>query len=120
MKALYCTVLCLGLSLSCYSQEGEINITQDKEIETLLNIYVDNNKNSKYYTIQIHSSKNSSSAQNIKTAAASDFPGWPSSLDFIHEYYKVTVGEFKSKFEAQQKYVIVLKKYPNAQLLKPQ
>ncbi|MCK0155586.1 SPOR domain-containing protein [Cellulophaga sp. F20128] len=121
MKTLYYTLLFLCFTAITQAQEGKITIKQDKEIETLLDLYVDNNKTTKhYYTIQIHSSKASQSAQNAKEKAATDFPGWPSTLDFIHEYYKVTIGKFKTKFEAQQKYVVVLKKYPNAQLLNPQ
>ncbi len=120
MKKFYTSLLCLGFSAFCLAQEGQVTLKQDEGLEKLLNLYKESNKTSRYYTIQIHSSKASQGAQNAKEKAAKEFPDWPSTLDFINEYYKVTIGKFNTKFEAQQKLIEVKKEYPNALLIADQ
>lgn len=120
MKKIASTLLLLlGISIT-YAQEGAVTIEQDEKIDKLLDIYKDFNNSNGFYTIQIYSSTNShQGAKNAKAKAAENFPGWPSSLDFIRQSYKVTIGRFDTYYEAQQKFALVKKKYPNALLIKP-
>jgi len=119
MKKIFCTLLVICTTNIALSQEGTVTIEQDEKIETLLKHYKDLTETSEYYTIQIYSSKNPMGAENAKATANKNFPGWHSSLDFIRESYKVTIGKFKTHYEGQQKHQLVKKKYPNSLLIKP-
>ncbi|ADY29678.1 MULTISPECIES: SPOR domain-containing protein [Cellulophaga] len=120
MKTLYTTLLCLSFSAFCFAQEGQITIKQDEGLEKLLNLYAENNKTSKYYTIQIHSSQSPSKANSEKNEAEQNFKNWYSEISFYEPNYKVRIGKFNTKFEAQQKLIEVQKKYPNAFLIADQ
>lgn len=120
MKTLYTSLLCLGLSTFCFAQQGQVTIKQDEGLEKLLDLYTENNKTSKYYTIQIHSSQSPSKAQNEKNTAEQNFTNWFSEISFHQPNYKVRIGKFNTKFEAQQKLIEAQKKYPNAFLIADQ
>ncbi len=49
-----------------------------------------------------------------------DFPDWYSKIEFESPNYRVRLGKFKTKLEAERKYLEVRKKYPDAMLLKPE
>ena len=58
-------------------------------------------------------------AQNIKASVEQDFPDLPSKIDFDSPTYRVRVGRFNSKLDAERKFIEVRVKYPDAMLLKP-
>ena len=120
MKTLYCSLLLLTFSAFSFAQEGEVTINQDKNIDKLLNLYTESNKTSKYYTIQIHSSQSPSKANSEKSNAEGNFPDWFTEISFDQPNYKVRIGKFNTKFEAQQKLIEAHKKYPNAFLIADQ
>ncbi|MDO6490265.1 MAG: SPOR domain-containing protein [Cellulophaga sp.] len=120
MKTLYTSIICLTLSTFCFAQEGDVTIKQDKSLEKLLDLYTESNKTSKYYTIQIHSSQSPSKANSKKSEAQESFTNWFSEISFDQPNYKVRIGKFNTKFEAQQKLIEVHKKYPNAFLIADQ
>ncbi|MFX0555483.1 SPOR domain-containing protein [Maribacter sp. CXY002] len=100
------------------AQEGKINIEQDNKITELLDIYKSSKHNSEYYRIQVGFG-DYAKAQEIKSNIEIDFPDLPSKIDFDSPTYRVRVGRFKSKLEAERKFNEVRKKYPDAMLLKP-
>ncbi len=116
MKTLKFTVFLVIATFSCYAQEGTITIDQNPKIEQLVDIYKETNKNSGYYQIQVGFGSNEY-AQNLKSKIEIDFPGWFSKIDFKQPTYRVRLGKFKTKIEAQRKLIKVRKKYPNAFLL---
>jgi hypothetical protein len=59
-------------------------------------------------------------AQNLKSQVEIDFPDWYSKIEFESPTYRVRLGRFKTKLEAERKYLEVRKKYPDAMLLKPE
>ncbi|PCJ97944.1 MAG: translation initiation factor IF-2 [Flavobacteriaceae bacterium] len=111
------TVICC--TFHGIAQEGVVTIEQDDKINTLLNIYKSVNENSDLYRIQVFFGSHDK-AQNIKSEVDIDFPGWYSKIDFESPSYRVRVGRFSSKLEAERKLMEVRKKYPSAMLLKPE
>lgn len=41
------------------------------------------------------------------------------SIEFYHPAYKVLIGNFKTRIEAERNLILIKKKYPNAFLVKP-
>ncbi len=100
------------------AQKGEVNIQQDNKIADLLNIYKSSNESHEYYRIQVGFGSYAK-AQSIKENVEMDFPGLSSKIDFDSPTYRVRVGRFKTKLEAERKFKEVRIKYPEAMLLKP-
>lgn len=101
------------------AQEGTISIDQDVQITQLLELYKKTLDKNDYYRIQVGFVSNNEKAQEIKSNVEIDFPDLPSQIDFDSPTYRIRVGKFKSKLEAERKFNEVRKKYPNAMLLKP-
>lgn len=101
-----------------YTQQGTINIKQDEKITDLLEVYKSSNSTSEYYRIQVGFGSHAK-ADKIKSEVEVDFPDLPSKIDFDSPTYRVRVGLFKTKLEAERTFAEVRKKYPNAMLLKP-
>jgi len=100
------------------AQQGQVNIQQDNKIADLLDIYKSSNESHEYYRIQVGFGSYSK-AQSIKENVEMDFPGLSSKIDFDSPTYRVRVGRFKTKLEAERKFKEVRIKYPEAMLLKP-
>jgi cell division protein FtsN len=118
MKQLFCIFLCLTIGQFIHAQEGTIRIEQDEKIAVLLDLYKTALKTSEYYRIQVGFGSHAQ-AESIKANVETDFPSLPSKIDFDSPTYRVRVGKFKTKMEAERKFNEVREKYPNAMLLKP-
>ena len=105
--------------LSAQAQKGSVNIEQDAKLEEALDIYASNTSNKDYYTIQVGFGSYAR-AENLKTQVDIDFPGWRSKIVFDSPTYRVHVGRFKSKLEAERRFLEVREKYPASLLLKPE
>ena len=101
-----------------FAQQGQVNIQQDDKITDLLGIYKSSNESHEYYRIQVGFGSYAK-AQSIKENVEIDFPGLMSKIDFDSPTYRVRVGRFKTKLEAERKFKEVRIKYPEAMLLKP-
>ena len=122
MKTLLTIIAFTSITTSTFGQNGQITITQDNKITELLDLYKssnsDANSSSNYYRIQVGFG-NHARAQRIKSNVEVDFPTLSSKIDFDSPTYRVRLGRFKSKLEAERKFKEVRKKYPEAILLKP-
>lgn len=101
-----------------HSQSAQVNIQQDEKIEKLLEIYKSALSNGDYYRIQVGFG-DYAKAQGIKADVEQDFPDLPAKIDFDSPTYRVRVGRFSSKLDAERKFNEVRIKYPEAMLLKP-
>jgi cell division protein FtsN len=111
------TVISFSVAVG-FAQQGQVNIQQDDKIAELLDIYKSSNESHEYYRIQVGFGSYSK-AQSIKENVDIDFPGLSSKIDFDSPTYRVRVGRFKTKLEAERKFKEVRIKYPDAMLLKP-
>ncbi len=118
MKTLSFLLVFLFSVFYANAQKGDIHIEQDKKIVDLLAIYKSSNPSNNYYRIQVGFGSHAK-AQKIKSNVEQDFPNMYSKIDFDSPTYRVRLGRFKTKLEAERKFMEVRKKYPNAMLLKP-
>ena len=119
MKTPVFVLVLLGFATQLSAQEGSVTIEQDPRIEELLQLYAQVNSKADYYQIQVGFGSYQK-AQNLKSKIDIDFPGWHSKIEFESPTYRVRLGKFKTKLEAERKYLEVRKKYPDAMLLKPE
>ena len=113
----YIAILAFSVTFAS-AQQGDIKIEQDAKIVDLLAIYKTFNESSEYYRIQVGFGTYAK-AQRIKSEVEIDFPGMRSKIDFDSPTYRVRLGRFKTKLEAERKFKEVRSKYPDAMLLKP-
>ena len=119
MKTIVFIAFFVGFTLQISAQDGNVTIEQDPRIDELLRLYAEVNSKSDFYQIQIGFGSYQK-AQNLKTKVDIDFPGIYSKIEFESPTYRVRLGKFKTKLEAERKYLEVRKKYPEAILLKPE
>lgn len=106
---------------NCFSQETKTTITQDSRFEELLNEKRKMNSSitlSDRYKIQIFTGDSETSKKSLTEfrKANKNIDG---TIVFTTPIYKVWVGNFKTRIEAEKKLLDLKKKYPNAFLVKP-
>jgi len=118
MKNVIFIGILLFSSLGLFAQKGEIKIEQDAKLEEALEIYASHTTDGEYYTIQVGFGSYQR-AENLKSQVEVDFPGWISKIIFDSPTYRVHVGRFKTKLEAERRFNEVRQKYPASLLLRP-
>jgi len=111
-------VLSLTVSQFCMSQEGNLQLTEEKGIPELLTLYKSALSTNEYYRIQVGFGDHED-ALRIKSRVEIDFPDLPSKIDFDSPTYRVRTGRFKTRLEAERMFIKIRAKYPTAMLLKP-
>ncbi len=119
LKTSIITVVISFFCLSLTAQEGVVRIQQDPKIDQLLKVYKKVNSEKGYYQIQVGFG-NYEKALQLKSQVETDFPRWYSKIEFQEPTYRVRLGKFSDKLEAERKFEEVRKKYPNAMLLDPE
>lgn len=104
-----------------FAQEKTVTVSQDPKFEQLLNekrkinsSLIANNR----YKIQIFNGDNAASKKQL-TDFKKEFKQYECTIVFSTPIYKVWVGSFKSRIEAERNLQILQKKYPKAFLIKP-
>lgn len=112
------------LGLSCanlYAQDGNLTINQDSKFEQLLNekrkINASITVNDRY-KIQIYNGDSETSKKSLSDFRK-EYINYDGTIVFNTPTYKVWIGNFKSRIEAERNLVELRKKYPNAFLIKP-
>lgn len=118
MKPFLSALFLISTVLGLKAQGNTVHIEQDPRIDSLIQQYTEVNTKVGFYQIQVGFG-NYQRAQALKTQVDVDFPDWGSSIVFESPTYRVRLGKFKTKLEAERKYWTVRKKYHNAILLKP-
>lgn len=117
-KVVFTLVLLLAGCTTSLAQDGRVTVEQDPAIGKLLAIYTKGNSDTQYYTIQVGFGS-FSLAEQLKAEAEIDFPDWPAKIVFDSPTYRVQVGRFRNRLDAEREFVEVRKKYPGALLLRP-
>ena len=112
------------------SRTGQLNIVQNPAIDTLINRYIlmsrKNYNDYGYYgmdgfRIQIYYSNKRSAKEEAAKARQefiTKFPGIPTYALFAEPaYYKIQVGDFRTKTEATKLFMLISKEFPDAILL---
>ncbi|AEK24180.1 SPOR domain-containing protein [Capnocytophaga canimorsus] len=104
------------ISLSAYSQNG-ITIVESENIKTLIEVKKEIAKSEKHIQIQIYNGNISGANQAMETAK-SKFK-LPASLSFETPNYKVRIGVFRTRLDAERQLVEVKKVFPAAFIWNP-
>lgn len=116
----YAATLCLTTSY-INAQDANISVSQDPKFEQLLNekrkTNVSNAVNDRY-KIQIFSG-DSEKAKKTLTEFKQEFSDIDGTIIFNTPNYKVWIGNFKSRIEAERNLIKIRKKYTNVHLIKP-
>lgn len=108
-------------SLESTAQQQENPISQDPKFEQLLNEKRKLNSNidiNDRYKIQIYYGENSNARKTL-AEFKKEYQDLDGTIIFESPTYKVWVGSFKSRIEAERQLVKVKEKYPYALLIKP-
>jgi len=106
---------------SDHSEAGELNIYQDKSMDTLLSRYVYAHKQMgglQGFRIQIFRSGSRNArteADKVRIEFISDFPDIPSELSYMEPgYFLVRVGNYRTLMESTKYLYMIRRKYPDA------
>jgi hypothetical protein len=111
------------------TQTGKLNIVQDPALDTLISRYILAYKNMEEkngpgmegYRIQIYSSSVRNAREEsgkVRADFMSKFPDIVSYLLFAEPgYYKIRVGDFRTKTEATKLFLAISKVFPNAYIV---
>ncbi|MGR7812484.1 SPOR domain-containing protein [Lacinutrix undariae] len=111
IKTLVIAIALFGSLHGAVAQKAKVTVEQDSDIETLLE-YKKDIKTVELYKIQVYSGDRSS-AQQKKANFVNTFNEWDAELVYETPKYKVWVGKFRSRLEAD-KALIKIKKDFNA------
>ena len=118
-KVLYFVLTCL-LSISCVAQEGVMMLNQSTKIDTLImkqrQIHAKDNTIDGF-RVQIFMELGNDAlrhADSVKNVFSEKYPDIPIYLIFGQPYYRLRIGDFRTRLEAENMYQQVKKKYKNA------
>lgn len=120
-KPLIIIFLTLFLSLESHAQVGVVTINQDEKIPEILELkktLEKGNELSDGYTIQLFYG-DLSGADKIQKEYQKKYINWPSSIEYETPNYKVWVGNFNSRIEADRAQIEIHKNFPAAFILRP-
>jgi len=118
-KFLISTVLLILLAITnLQAQEGVVTVNQDKQIDALLRLKKDINRTESNYKIQIYNG-NREGAEKSRIAFRKSFSDLPTNMKFETPNYKIWIGNFKTRLEADRALLTVKKKFRNAFVFKP-
>jgi len=111
--------MCL-LSASCMAQSGSLSLKQDPRIDSLIKkqrqIY-DNDSTIDGFRVQIFMETGNDAvrhADSIKELFARKYPDVPVYLIFGQPYYRLRVGDFRTRLEAENQYQQIKKEYADS------
>ncbi len=114
-------IVLVFLGTNCFAQSGKTAITQDQRFEQLLNekrkMYSSISVSDRF-KIQIYTGDNETSKEALQDFRRKN-KDIEATIVFNTPIYKVWVGNFKTRIEAEKKLQDFKKKYPNAFLIKP-
>jgi uncharacterized protein YxjI len=109
-------LLCATTTL--LAQEGVVTVNQDRQIATLLKLKKKLNRTESNYRIQIYNG-NRSGAKETSLEFSRLFNDWIINMEYETPNYKIWVGSFKTRLEADRALLEVKKKFTNAFIFKP-
>ncbi|MES2240352.1 MAG: SPOR domain-containing protein [Bacteroidota bacterium] len=120
-NSLFCLSLLAFSTLKSTAQESKINIQQNPKFEQLLSEKRKINSSiavNERYKIQVYSGT-SEKAKSTLNDCKQNFSDLDGTIVFNTPNYKVWIGNFKSRIEAERNLIEIRKAYQNAYLIKP-
>lgn len=100
----------------CLGQTGQIILNQEKNINILLNLKKEINRdelNTDRHKIQVYSGSRTG-ANKSKQKFDISFPDWKSTIQYETPNFKIWAGNYRTRLEADRALKIIKKKFPNA------
>ena len=107
---------------SITAQQGNVIIDQDPAIPQLLEQRIKMSKNNdlgERFKIQLYYGNNQGASSKI-TSFRSSFDEWTSEVAYEEPNYKVWVGNFRNRLEADRALMRIKEKFPSAFIFKPE
>ncbi len=105
-----------------YSQQGTLQIHQDEKITELLRLKSNLSKDNKIsdgYTIQLYYGELKEANSVIRNYNRS-LSVWSATIEYETPNYKVWVGNYSTRLEADRALLEIQKNFPNAFVLRPE
>ena len=100
------------------AQEGVVSIQKSLEIDRVLTLKKELNKDQGFIKIQVYSG-NRIGAEKALAKFETDFPSKVVEMKYETPNYKIWAGKFRTQLQADREIRIVKKSFPNAFSLKP-
>lgn len=114
-------IFILGAAFTATAQTGEIRIQQSELIPELIKLKSEMTQNGKLgerYNIQLFNGDNNTASEVIKEFR-NNYENWPSSMVYDTPNYKVLVGNFRNRLEADRALLKLKSEFPGAFIPKP-
>lgn len=116
------SILCLFISLGTQAQNASLTVNQDSKIPELLSLKKSMEKNNKLtdgYTIQLYYGE-LNKANSVIRKYRNSYGVWPASIEYETPNYKVWVGNFTTRLEADRALLEIQREFQTAFILKPE
>ncbi len=103
------------------AQTAQVQVSQDPKISELLTLkskLTNNNELADRYKIQVYSG-NLSQAEVALRKFKNKVGTWKSDIEYETPNYKVWIGNFRNRLEADRALIKIKKEFPNALIFKP-
>ena len=120
-NSFFIIAITLKISSFSYAQEAKVNVNQDVKFEQLLNEKRKINSSitiNDRYKIQIFNGDSENSKKALINFKKEN-KNMDGTIVFSTPMYKVWVGNFKTRIDAEKNLQLLKKKFPNAFLIKP-
>lgn len=117
LRVFVLSFFCLN-TLLCIAQKGEVTVSQNDDIDKLLKLKKEINKDLSLFKIQIYNGSRSGALE-AKSEYKQSFNEWPLEMTFETPNYKIWIGNFKTRLEADRALLRIKKKFGNAFIFKP-
>lgn len=117
----FCAFTLCFFSPKILAQSEDITVNQDPKFEQLLNEKRKINSSitvNERYKIQIYNGESDLAKKTLQEFKR-DFKDYDGTIVFNTPSYKVWIGNFKTRIEAEKNLIDLKKRYPNALLIKP-
>ena len=115
-------VFCLSFAGAMFAQQGTVIVKEDPKIREMLNLKTSLDRDNKLkdgYTIQLYYGE-LKEANNAINEYKRNFTDWTAAIEYETPNYKVWVGNFLTRLEADRALLKIQKKFPNAFVFKPE
>lgn len=106
------------ISNQAQAQSATVEVNQDRQIDALLELKKDLNKREKNFKIQIYNG-NRTGAENARRRFEQSFYGYSVIMEYETPNYKIWVGNFQTRLEADRALLKIKQKFESAFIFKP-
>lgn len=123
LKIIFRLFTTIYFSFLCFNDiNAQSSIKADPLIQELVVLkakMVENNTLNERYKIQLFYGSNLSEANKVKKEFDKEYKEWPSNIVFETPNYKVWIGDFRTRLEAERAFIQLKKDFKSAIIFKP-